>query len=127
MLQVHVVEGPLARSWPPASFAGAGAVVVFDGVVRPLEEGRTLEALDYEAYRPMADRQLERLAARAVADHGVMACLVWHSVGRVAVGEASFRLVVASAHRREALRAMDWFIDAMKKDVPIWKRPVWRA
>ena len=125
MHAVHVVDGPLAP-WVPMAFAGAGAVVVFDGVVRPLEDGRTLEALDYEAYRPMADRQLERLAAEAAARHGLVACLAWHSVGRVAVGEASFRLVVASAHRREALAAMDWFIDVMKKDVPIWKRPVWK-
>jgi molybdopterin synthase catalytic subunit len=124
MHAVHVVDGPLAP-WVPMAFAGAGAVVVFDGVVRPLEDGRTLEALDYEAYRPMADRQLERLAA-AAARHGLIACLAWHSSGRVAVGEASFRLVVASAHRREALAAMDWFIDTMKKDVPIWKRPVWK-
>jgi molybdopterin synthase catalytic subunit len=125
MHAVHVVDGPLAP-WVPMAFVGAGAVVVFDGVVRPLEDGRTLEALDYQAYRPMADRQLERLAAAAASRHGLIACLAWHSVGRVAVGETSFRLVVASAHRREALAAMDWFIDAMKKDVPIWKRPVWK-
>lgn len=126
MHRVRVVEGPLAP-WTPMSVPGAGAVVVFDGVVRPLEGGRVLEALDYEAYRPMADRQLERLAAETVSGHGLLACLAWHSVGRVAVGEASFRLVVASAHRREALAAMDRFIDLMKKDVPIWKRPVWRT
>ena len=126
MQAVHVVEGPLAP-WLPMAFAGAGAVVVFDGVVRPLEDGRTLDAIDYEAYRPMADRQLERLAAEASARHGLVACLAWHSVGRVAVGETSFRLAVASTHRREALAAMDWFIDTMKKDVPIWKRPVWKA
>ncbi|MEI7657827.1 MAG: molybdenum cofactor biosynthesis protein MoaE [Phycisphaerae bacterium] len=126
MHRVHVMEGPLAP-WEPMAFPEAGAVVAFDGVVRPLEDGRVLEALAYEAYRPMADRQLEHLAAEAVTRQGLIACLVWHSVGRVAVGETSFRLVVASAHRREALAAMDWFIDVMKKDVPIWKRPVWRA
>jgi molybdopterin synthase catalytic subunit len=70
----------------------------------------------------MADRQLEYLALDVCSRHGLIAIDVMHSVGRVAVGEISFRLIVASAHRKEALAAMDEFIDRMKQDVPIWKR-----
>lgn len=122
MVRVEIIQGPLGAVTMPMAFEGAGAVVMFDGVVRGEEAGRRIRGLEYEAYRPMADRQLELLAERACAEHGLKACLVWHSVGQVGAGEVSFRLVVAGAHRKESLAAMDWFIDTMKRDVPIWKR-----
>lgn len=122
MVRVEIIEGPLAALAEPVAFEGAGAVVSFDGVVRGVEAGQRIDGLEYEAYRPMADRQLESLAQRVCTDHGLIACLVWHSVGLVGVGEVSFRLVVAGKHRKESLAAMDWFIDTMKRDVPIWKR-----
>ncbi len=123
-IEVHIFEGPLGEPsvWQPD---GAGAVVCFDGVVRPLEEDRLLEALDYEAYRPMAERSLESLAEHMVSTHGLLGICVEHSVGSVPVGSCSFRLRVAAEHRAEALAAMDQFIVQMKKDVPIWKKPVW--
>lgn len=133
-LEIRLVEGPLA---PGAGLktgghglGAAGAVVAFDGIVRLQEDGRPLLALDYEAYGPMAARELERLARDLAGKHSqgkaqVLAVGVEHSVGRVPVGQCSFRLAVASAHRKEALAFMDEFIDEMKKQVPIWKNPVW--
>jgi len=121
---VDILDGPLpaAAPWQPA---GAGAVLTFDGVVRPEESGRLLDALDYEAYEPMASKVLLRLATAARDEHRLAAVHVWHSRGRVPVQACSFRLRIASPHRKEALAAMDAFIDAMKRDVPIWKHPVY--
>jgi len=104
--------------------AGAGAVVLFEGVVREDEGGRRLLALDYEAYEPMATRQLQALCRDVLEKHGLKTIRVRHSVGRVPVGACSFQLAVAAPHRKEALRAMDEFIDRLKVDVPIWKSPV---
>ena len=123
---VELVEGALAREAVDA-FPGAGAVIVFDGVVRGSEGGRAIQGLEYEAYRPMADVQLRRLAGAMLEKHAILACHVWHSVGLVRVGEASFRLVVAGRHRAESIAAMDEFIAAMKRDVPIWKKAVFAA
>jgi molybdopterin synthase catalytic subunit len=124
-VQVHLIDGPLGEPVPWRHEGGAGAVVVFEGIVRPLEEGRALAALDYEAYEPMAGRMIERLSADLIARHGLLAICVEHSKGRVAVGECSFRLRIASRHRKEALRATDEFIDRLKQDVPLWKTAVW--
>jgi molybdopterin synthase catalytic subunit len=121
---VRVTDGPLRRAeWrrPPD---GAGAVLCFEGIVRPEENGRPLAALDYEAYQPMAENLLRRLAEEMSARHGLIEVTVEHSRGRVAAGECSFRLTVASRHRPEALRAVEQFVDRMKRDVPIWKTPV---
>ncbi|NOG53279.1 MAG: molybdenum cofactor biosynthesis protein MoaE [Planctomycetes bacterium] len=124
-VEVQVRDGPLdgARvdSWRPE---GAGAVVVFEGIVRSEEDGRPIEGLEYEAYEPMAGRQMERICRELIDRYGLIAMRVAHSRGLVPVGACSFRLWVASAHRKEALQAMDAFIDMLKQDVPIWKRAV---
>jgi len=97
---------------------------VFEGVVRGEEDGRRLEALEYQVYEPMAGKQLESLAIAIVQEFGVLDVSVWHSSGLVKVGEVSFRLVIEGAHRHESLEAVGEFIERMKRDVPIWKKPV---
>ncbi|MCC5785703.1 MAG: molybdenum cofactor biosynthesis protein MoaE [Phycisphaerales bacterium] len=124
-IEVVLSEGPLGPE-DAVRAPGAGAIVAFEGVIRPTEEGREIAAIEYEAYRPMAENQLESLARAAADRFGLAGVFVRHSVGVVPVGECSFRLVVASAHRAPALEGMAWFIDTMKRDVPIWKRPVFK-
>lgn len=102
-----------------------GATVVFEGIVRTDEAGRAIRALSYEAYEPMATNSLTELARDILSKHGLIAITVEHSRGEVAAGERSFRLTIDSAHRKEALAAMDEFIDRMKRDVPIWKSPIY--
>jgi molybdopterin synthase catalytic subunit len=123
-IDVQIVEGslPPAMTWAPA---GAGAVLVFEGNVRPTEDGQRLAALAYEQYEPMTRQTLLNLALQVAAAHTLIALRVEHSVGRVPVGACSFRLSLAAAHRKATLRACDVFIDEMKQSVPLWKLPVW--
>jgi len=122
---VAIVDGPLGPA-QPWSAEGAGAILSFEGVVRPTEGGSAIDALDYDAYRPMAESTLTDLAQLMITDHGVTAVAVEHAVGRVAVGEISFRLRIASEHRAEGLAAAADFISLMKQDVPLFKVPVVR-
>jgi len=122
-VRVEIVPRPLDAAAPNPQ-SDAGAILQFEGVVRPTEDGRPLLALEYEAYRPMANNMLGDLARRVLEEHGLTAVTVEHSTGTVRVGERSFRLVIASPHRGPALNAMASFIDRMKQAVPIWKRPV---
>jgi molybdopterin synthase catalytic subunit len=125
IIEVMIVEGALSPYADTERADGAtGAVLCFEGVVRAMEDGRPLVALDYEVYEPMALRELTQLANDIAVRHGLHRVAAWHSRGRVNVGEISFRLVIWSAHRREALDAMDEFIDRLKQDVPIWKHAV---
>ena len=102
-----------------------GATLVFEGIVRANEQGRAIRALSYEAYEPMATNALTQLARDILRKHTLIAITVEHSRGEVLAGERSFRLTVDSAHRKEALAAMDEFIDRMKRDIPIWKSPIY--
>ncbi len=127
-VEIHIVDGPLGldASAPGEGRDGAGAVIVFDGIVRGREEGRPLAALTYEAYEPMASRELAKLGDDIARKHGLLGLRCVHSRGRVGVGECSMRVTIWSAHRAEGLAAMGEFIDRLKQDVPIWKRVVWK-
>ena len=119
--EISVIEAPLA-AWR-SDIVGAGAVVDFCGIVRPIEDGREIEGLHYEAHREMAEHQLKRIAEHAAYRFGLCLVTVYHRIGFIAVGEASLFLRVASAHRGEGFRASQWIVDELKKKVPIWKRP----
>lgn len=99
-----------------------GAVVVFDGIVRSHTRDRRTLYLDYTAYEPMALRQMERLAQRAIANHAIRDVWLVHRLGRLQIGETSVYIAVASAHRAAAFEACRWMIDTLKKTVPIWKK-----
>jgi cyclic pyranopterin phosphate synthase len=101
---------------------GDGAIASFIGVVRDAHEGRTVLRLDYEAYLPMADRELRRLAAEVAERHGLSALALVHRVGSLVVGEVSVVVVTAAPHRRPALLACAEAVEALKRDLPVWKR-----
>ena len=99
-----------------------GAVAVFEGIVRNHSRNRRTLYLDYEAYEPMALKQLEELAERALTQFAVREVAIVHRLGRLEIGETSVLIVVASAHRGAAFEACRWLIDTLKKTVPIWKK-----
>ncbi len=99
-----------------------GAVAVFDGIVRNHSRGRQTLYLDYEAYEEMALKQMNGLGHEARKKFGVRQVTLVHRLGRLAIGDTSVLIVVASAHRAQAFDACRWLIDTLKKTVPIWKR-----
>jgi molybdopterin synthase catalytic subunit len=125
IVEIDIVDGPIAAE-KTHDYGGAGAVLTFCGVVRPVEDGRPLDALHYDTYEPMAQNMLRDVAKQVGEQHDVLAMFITHSRGRVGIGECSFAMTIVSKHRKESLSAMDAFIDRMKQDVPIWKRPVWQ-
>jgi molybdopterin synthase catalytic subunit len=99
-----------------------GACVEFHGIVRELEGSDALAGLYYEAYEPMAVRQMERIFAELAAVHGCEEALFIHRLGWTPVGETSVYLRVLASHRGPALAFCEAAIDRMKADAPIWKR-----
>ena len=96
----------------------------FDLLLNFAEHGR-LRRLRYEAYRPMAERVLNDLAARAAEQFDCLGVRIHHALGEVAVGQASVLVQVMCSHRGEAFAACRFLIDALKKEAPIWKREEW--
>lgn len=116
-------EASLAASRPVS--ASAGAVVCFLGCVRAMESGRTLAAIEYEAFPEMVHRQFQVILDQTEVRWPLESVEVVHRTGRVEPGQPSVWIRVISPHRAEALAALSWILDEMKRIVPIWKRPVW--
>lgn len=94
----------------------AGAVVVFEGVTREVEQ------LEYQAYAQMAERQMTEIVAAAVDRHELCAAAVEHRVGIVALSEPSVIVAVSAPHRDEAFAGAREIIDRIKAQAPIWKK-----
>jgi molybdopterin synthase catalytic subunit len=123
-----IVERPIDVG---ALIAGAqrpdcGAIATFVGTTRIDQSGgASVEHLEYEAYRPMADSKLEEIGAEIEARWDVRHVSIVHRLGRVDPGEASVAIVVASPRRGPAFEASRYAIERIKEVVPIWKREVW--
>lgn len=99
-----------------------GAVVCFIGRARNTSRSRAVRYLEYEVYQSMAEKELSKIAREACERWGLSACVIAHRTGRVAIGEASICIVVASPHRDASYQSSRYVIDTIKKTVPIWKR-----
>lgn len=100
----------------------AGAAVSFTGIVRGLEAGQPIHALEYEAFQRMAEHQFDLLFSELEQRWPVESVRLVHRVGVVPVNEPSLWVEVVASHRGEAFAACQFLIDQMKQRVPIWKR-----
>lgn len=99
-----------------------GAVATFVGVVRDHNKGKTVTGIFYDCYREMAVNKLTGIIEEIEARLPVKIMRLLHRVGEVGVGETSLLVVVASAHRREAFKGCEEVVEAIKHQVPIWKK-----
>jgi len=99
-----------------------GAFVLFEGVVRNHHEGKEVESIFYDAYRPMAEKEIAKIVAEVQAAYADVALGVVHRLGHLVVGDSSIAIVAASPHRAEAFAASRMMIDRIKETVPIWKK-----
>ncbi len=108
---------------PPEETSRAldGAVLSFSGVVRGEENGKPIRSLYYEAYRPMAENQIQEILQGLARQFPCTSAEVIHRLGSVPVGETSLFVRVRAPHRAEAFQLLTHFLDLLKKDVPIWK------
>jgi molybdopterin synthase catalytic subunit len=103
----------------------AGAMVTFDGVVRNQTRGRRVIRLQYDAYAPMAVKEMQRIAAEVrerwpeIENIGIV-----HRFGELQISESSVVIAITSPHRKIAFEACRYAIDRLKQTVPIWKKEV---
>jgi molybdopterin synthase catalytic subunit len=101
-----------------------GAVVDFFGVVRAIEGDHVIEGIEYEAFQPMAERQLRVIVEEAKLRHTLRSVAIYHRIGFVQAGEASLFVRVSARHRHAAFEGCSQIIEQLKTAVPIWKHPV---
>lgn len=113
---------PLDPAAVDAAVAGPehGAVVVFTGVVRDHDGGRSVSALEYQAH-PDAQRFLRQCCEQVSERTGLPVAAV-HRVGSLTIGDLALVAAVAAPHRAEAFAACAELVERIKSEVPIWKR-----
>ena len=114
--------GVIARRVIPAE---CGATVTLDGYVRQFTSGRETEHLVYEAYEPMALKEMEKLIQATHEQFEVSNVGIVHRLGKLEIGETSIVISVAAPHRKAAFAACEWMIRELKRTVPIWKKEVY--
>jgi len=121
MVIVEIINKPIKSFQITNHDNKNGAELVFNGRVRGTEKGKPIKYLEYEYYEGMAETELKSLANDACKNFTVNHLYCRHRVGKVKAGEISIHIIILSKHRKEAIKAMDWFIFELKKNVPIWK------
>lgn len=104
------------------SSSQAGAIVSFVGTVREFSHGKKVKALTYEAYEPMAEKELQRIADEMMERWQLCKVAIVHRVGELEVGEVAVAIFVSAPHRANAFEAARYAIERIKEIVPIWKR-----
>jgi molybdopterin synthase catalytic subunit len=122
----RVTDQPLELDEVVRAVGGAsqGGLVTFTGVVREQSRGKTIVRLEYEAYRPMAERKLAEIGEGIAKEIAGARVAIVHRLGKLVVGEAAVVIAASAPHRAEAFDACRAAIDRLKHSVPIWKKEI---
>lgn len=98
-----------------------GAVATFLGVVRNHDGGRGVSRLEYSSH-PSAGEVLKELTVAASRTPGVGRIAISHRIGDLEVGDVALVAAVSSAHRQVAFEVIANVVEAVKAQLPIWKK-----
>lgn len=99
-----------------------GALAVFEGWIRDHNEGQKVERLEYEVYRPVAEKEGARIIDEALTRFSITHALCIHREGLLELGDCAVIVCVSAAHRGPAFDACRYIIDQTKTRLPIWKK-----
>lgn len=100
-----------------------GAHQIFLGQVRADQVGeKTVTAMEYTAYEPMANQKFHEVKEAVFSKFDISCLHCHHSLGRVEVGEICLFVFVSSPHRRAAFEALEYLVEEIKAQLPIFGR-----
>lgn len=126
MIDINITSEPLDVQACIAAVMrpDCGGIDVFIGTVRSATAGKAVMRLEFEAYEPMAQREMQKIAEQACDRWPVQHIVIHHRTGVLDVGEIPVIIAVSAAHRAAAFDACRFAIDTLKQTVPIWKKEV---
>lgn len=107
--------------------ASCGSILKFEGIVRADEHTEKskkniyVEHIIYSAYEAMAEKEIAKIVDRSIKEFDLINVAIKHRLGKVKLNETAFFVAVFSSHRKEGIKAIDFIIDEVKRNVPIWK------
>jgi molybdopterin synthase catalytic subunit len=100
----------------------AGGTAIFIGTVRNQTKNKSVLKLEFEAYIPMAKKEMQKIAEQAMQQFDAIKISIHHRVGVLQIGEIPVIIAVSTPHRKAAFEACEFCIATLKETVPIWKK-----
>ncbi len=104
------------------SDAHSGGICVFVGTVRDFTKGEEVVSLEFETYKKMALKEMDKIAIDAMEKWKLNKVIIRHAVGLKKVEAPVVVVGASSAHRDACFEACRYLIDTLKETVPIWKK-----
>ena len=110
-----------------AADPSCGAVSTFIGITRNSFQLKEVLSLSYEAYVPMAMKELLKLCTecKQISYQSIRRIAAVHIIGDCPVGHASVILACSSPHRLDAIQCCEYLINQLKARIPIWKKEIY--
>lgn len=99
-----------------------GGIAIFVGTVRDKTAGKNVLGLSFEAYEPMAIKEMEKIAQVMVEKWSAQRVCIHHRIGDLNISDIAVIIAVSTPHRAAAFEACQYGIDTLKETVPIWKK-----
>lgn len=125
------VQGPVSTSLiadsiqKHSSKTDIGAHSIFLGQVRrDMIDGKGIAAIEYTSFEEMALEKMHEIRETIFSKYDLTCMHVYHSLGRVAVGEISLFVFTSSKHRKAAIAACEETVERLKAELPVWGKEV---
>lgn len=126
-LTIEIVDHiDTAKVYGELSHPQSGGTCVFVGSVREFTDNQEVVALEFETYKNMALKEMDKIAMEAIAKWNLNKVLIRHAVGAKKVEEPVVVVGASSAHRTACFEACRFLIDTLKEKVPIWKKEIFK-
>ncbi|PQJ21917.1 molybdenum cofactor biosynthesis protein MoaE [Tenacibaculum sp. SG-28] len=99
-----------------------GGISAFIGTVRNATNSKKVTQLEFSTYRPMAVKEMEKIAIHALEKYAIKKIAIHHAEGMLNIGDIPVIIAVSSPHRQAAFAACEYAINTLKETVPIWKK-----
>lgn len=110
-----------AKLRTPSTPPSPGAVTVFVGLVREMNNDRPITAMTLEHYPGMTEKQLKAIRDEAMQRWPLTGAMIVHRIGRLGPNDQIVAVGTASAHRQASFDASNFIMDYLKTDAPFWK------
>ena len=105
-----------------SKYSNIGAVSIFVGYVRKLNNKQKVKSITLEVYDEMAYKSLNEICLKAKKKWNLIDTLIIHRFGKLSVNEKIVLVATFSIHRKDSLEACNYIMDYLKKDAPFWKK-----
>lgn len=108
-----------------SSKTNIGAHTIFLGQVRnDIIDTKEVAEIEYTAYEEMAELEFHKIREEAFSKYELTCMHIYHSIGKVKVGEISLFVFVSAVHREQVFTACSYIVEQIKSRVPIWGKEI---